>query len=104
MDPNRIFWQRNAEAPPPTIEERELSEHEAGQSSDSSSVAEEGSSGTRRPPSYASEDGVSYIIEARPRSTLVPLGPEIVPAPSPVPSLLPVHPSEVGRVATPPSR
>ncbi|KAJ4396231.1 hypothetical protein N0V93_000450 [Gnomoniopsis smithogilvyi] len=102
VDPNRIFWQRNTAAPPPTIEERELSERE-GESSDSSAV-EEGSSGSRRPPSYASEDGVSYIIEARPRSTLVPLGPEIVAMPNRMPSPLPIHPSEVGRIATPPSR
>lgn len=60
----------------------------------------------RRPPSYASEDGVSYIIEARPRSTLVPLGPEMVQASVAAlpPSPLPVHPSEVGRIARPPSR
>ncbi|KAJ4418358.1 hypothetical protein N0V82_005639 [Gnomoniopsis sp. IMI 355080] len=102
VDPNRIFWQRNTAAPPPTIEERELSERE-GESSDSSAT-EEGSSGSRRPPSYASEDGVSYIIEARPRSTLVPLDPEIVPMPDRMPSPLPIHPSEVGRIALPPSR
>lgn len=66
-------------------------------SSNGSSSGEQGSS-SRRPPSYASEDGVTYIIEARPRS-IAPLATEIIPMPSP----LPVHPSEVGRLATPPS-
>lgn len=56
----------------------------------------------RRPPSYVSEDGVSYVIEARPRSTL-PLtsyAPEMVALPNP----LPVHPSERGRVGVPPGQ
>lgn len=57
---------------------------------------DEGSSsrprGERRPPSYASEDGVAYVIEAQPRS--------IAPA-TEVP--LPEHPSEAGRVAAAPS-
>ncbi|KAH7313803.1 hypothetical protein B0I35DRAFT_480460 [Stachybotrys elegans] len=71
VDPNRIFWQRNAAAEPmPPLP----------------------NSGPR-PPSYASEDGVSYIIEAVPRST-VPV--------TDVP--LPVHPSERGRIETPPSQ
>lgn len=48
--------------------------------------------GQRRPPSYASEDGVAYVIEAQPRS--------IAPT-SEVP--LPVHPSEAGRLAAAPS-
>lgn len=47
--------------------------------------------GLRRPPSYVSEDGVSYIMEARPRS-LAPM----------VDVPLPVHPAEAGRVAMPP--
>lgn len=66
--------------------------------SDSSSTSgdEGGSSsrsrGQRRPPSYASEDGVAYVIEAQPRS--------IAPT-AEVP--LPVHPSEAGRLAAAPS-
>lgn len=66
--------------------------------SDSSSTSgdEGGSSsrprGQRRPPSYASEDGVAYVIEAQPRS--------IAPT-AEVP--LPVHPSEAGRVGAAPS-
>ncbi|KAG5930138.1 hypothetical protein E4U42_002874 [Claviceps africana] len=49
VDPNRLFWQRT-ESVPPAIPRPEL----------------------RRPPSYASEDGISYIVEARPRSTASP--------------------------------
>lgn len=66
-------------------------------SSDGASTSgDEGSSrprggGARRPPSYASEDGVAYVIEAQPRS--------IAPT-AEVP--LPVHPSEAGRVAAAP--
>lgn len=70
----------------------------SGTDSDSdgaSTSGDEGSSrarGERRPPSYASEDGVAYVIEAQPRS--------IAPT-SEVP--LPVHPSEAGRAAAAPS-
>ncbi|KAG6008246.1 hypothetical protein E4U43_000188 [Claviceps pusilla] len=48
-DPNRLFWQRNESVLP---------------------VAPQ--PGLRRPPSYASDDGISYIVEARPRSILPP--------------------------------
>jgi hypothetical protein len=69
VDPNRIFWQRNEDAspsgPPRPSESR---------------------SGPR-PPSYASDDGVSYAVDAQPRS--------IAPT-TDVP--LPPHPSEVGRM------
>ncbi|KAI2464198.1 hypothetical protein F4781DRAFT_83142 [Annulohypoxylon bovei var. microspora] len=68
VDPNRLYWQRNDQPP------REGSE-------------EEPRPGTARPPSYASEDGVSYVVEARPRS-MVP--------PTDVP--LPPHPSEPSRL------
>lgn len=61
-------------------------------SASSSMSGDEGPSrAQRRPPSYASEDGVAYVIEAQPRS--------IAPT-AEVP--LPVHPSEAGRVATAP--
>ncbi|KAL6854946.1 hypothetical protein ACO1O0_006082 [Amphichorda felina] len=67
VDPDRLFWQRN-----------------------DSSVEEEGerpqTSTSRRPPSYLSDDGVSYVVDAVPRSV----------APS-SPSLAP-HPSDVGGV------
>ncbi|KAK4081133.1 uncharacterized protein Triagg1_2665 [Trichoderma aggressivum f. europaeum] len=70
VDPNRFFWQRNdAEPtpPPPT----------AGP----------------RPPSYISEDGVSYVVDAVPRSI----------APSSEGEHQPVHPSERGRAGLPPA-
>ncbi|TLS26703.1 hypothetical protein PpBr36_05433 [Pyricularia pennisetigena] len=79
VDPDRIYWQRN--------------EHPAlrGGGQSGSEEEEAGATGARRPPSYASDDGVSYVVEARPRSmaptTDVPLPP---------------HPSEVGRAGTPP--
>ena len=76
MDPNRIFWQRNEAA----ILERQNSVNRA-----------EGRLTTaNRPPSYISEDGVDYVIEAAPRS--------IAPT-TDVP--LPPHPSERGRVGLP---
>ncbi|KAK2600187.1 hypothetical protein QQS21_005061 [Conoideocrella luteorostrata] len=52
VDPNRLFWQRNesADAVPPRPETRTGA----------------------RPPSYASDDGISYVVEARPRSIAPP--------------------------------
>ncbi|KAF3760956.1 hypothetical protein M406DRAFT_223154, partial [Cryphonectria parasitica EP155] len=85
VDPNRIYWQRNTETTASTIDE------EGGSSSTRSRTGP-------RPPSYASEDGVSYVVEARPRSIAPLSNVEVVPMPSP----LPVHPSEMGRIATPP--
>ncbi|KEZ38727.1 hypothetical protein SAPIO_CDS10754 [Scedosporium apiospermum] len=68
VDPNRLFWQRNDD--PQTAESSRWSEPQTGP----------------RPPSYASDDGISYVVDAVPRST----------APTTdVP--LPVHPSERGR-------
>ncbi|KUI56633.1 hypothetical protein VP1G_04004 [Cytospora mali] len=119
VDPDRIYWQRNPEVvQTPRVEEHEVfsdREEEADDddqhhhryhhddlvSSEDESEDEEGTSGDeggrshprptiRRPPSYVSEDGVSYVVEARPRS--------MAPAMD-VP--LPVHPAEVGRVALP---
>lgn len=73
VDPNRIFWQRN-EALAATESQR------------FSTRAERPATATR-PPSYISEDGVDYVIEAQPRS----IAPTVdVP--------LPPHPSERGRV------
>ncbi|XXH03315.1 hypothetical protein Hte_009713 [Hypoxylon texense] len=71
VDPNRLYWQRNDQAPTEGDGE------------------EQPRPGTARPPSYASEDGVSYIVEARPRSFA---------PPTDVP--LPPHPSEAGRLYT----
>jgi len=71
VDPNRIFWHRNEEA-------SETAEEEARTGSRGR--------GAPRPPSYASEDGVSYVVDAQPRS--------IAPG-TDVP--LPQHPAESGR-------
>lgn len=54
VDPNRIFWQRNEAAN--SLVRQEPIDIEMGPEAD-----------RRRPPSYVSEDGVSYIIEAEPR-------------------------------------
>ncbi|KAK1971425.1 hypothetical protein LY78DRAFT_699287 [Colletotrichum sublineola] len=70
VDPNRIYWQRNPNAA----------------SNVESPTGGESNSGPR-PPSYASEDGVSYVVDARPRS--------IAPVMTEVP--MPPHPSEIGR-------
>lgn len=54
LDPNRLYWQRNEaavrEAPVPEQE----SEHDTSTTT----------SNVKRPPSYSSEDGVSYVIDA----------------------------------------
>ncbi|KAM4065899.1 hypothetical protein HRG_000060 [Hirsutella rhossiliensis] len=50
VDPNRLFWQRNQSPAMPELRTGP------------------------RPPSYASEDGITYVVEARPRSTLPPRG------------------------------
>jgi hypothetical protein len=80
VDPNRIYWQRNEDLPRTPEEEDVPSPSDAG--------PRRQRSGSPRPPSYASDDGVSYVVEAQPRS--------VAPT-TDVP--LPVHPSEVGRVA-----
>lgn len=82
VDPNRIYWQRNADLPPvPPMPQRRAS------------TASQRPATANRPPSYVSEDGIEYIIEAAPRS--------IAPTYD-VP--LPPHPSERGRVPTLPQR
>jgi hypothetical protein len=78
VDPNRIYWQRTEAA-------RAHVDQPPGISTDGSN------SGTARPPSYVSEDGIAYVIEAAPRS----IAPTVdVP--------LPQHPSERGRIYLPP--
>ncbi|TWU72029.1 hypothetical protein ED733_001072 [Metarhizium rileyi] len=60
VDPNRLFWQRNEAAEPvPQRPETRASP---------------------RPPSYASDDGISYVVEARPRSMAPPAQSYTVPA------------------------
>ncbi|KAK8116637.1 uncharacterized protein PG998_004918 [Apiospora kogelbergensis] len=76
VDPNRIYWARNEQSPPrpPTSGTRGTAEGEEGSNSHDNARPT-----TARPPSYASEDGVAYVVEARPRSmaplTDVPLQP-----------------------------
>lgn len=76
MDPNLMHWRRletlQREAPPP--------ERIASNSGQPLSPY--------RPPSYVTEDGVRYVLEAEPRST----------APEANSEPLPVHPSERGRI------
>ncbi|EFY89479.1 hypothetical protein MAC_04498 [Metarhizium acridum CQMa 102] len=52
VDPNRLFWQRN-----------EAAEGEPRRPDTATGP---------RPPSYASDDGISYVVEARPRSMAPP--------------------------------
>ncbi|KAK2034066.1 hypothetical protein LX32DRAFT_689665 [Colletotrichum zoysiae] len=72
VDPNRIYWQRNPNA-----------------ASNAGPPTSEGSHSGPRPPSYASEDGVSYVVDARPRSM----------APAMTDVSTPPHLSEVGRLS-----
>lgn len=65
VDPNRIYWMRNEAVTP------ELPSEEAGsEGARSRAGSRDGPNpGTlRRPPSYSSDDGVSYVVEAQPRS------------------------------------
>jgi len=75
VDPDRIFWARNAAAPAVPRSRSQSRQGERG-----------GERGGRRPPSYASDDGVGYVVEAAPRS---------IAPPADVP--LPIHPAERGR-------
>ncbi|CZR53322.1 uncharacterized protein PAC_03200 [Phialocephala subalpina] len=70
VDPNRIFWQRNEAA---------ALEHQNSRPGERPATA-------NRPPSYLSDDGVDYVVEAAPRSIAPTMD---VPLPS--------HPSERGR-------
>ncbi|KAF4125975.1 hypothetical protein GMORB2_1221 [Geosmithia morbida] len=72
VDPDLLFWRRND------------SMNRNG--SDSDDHVRPASSASRRPPSYISDDGVSYVVHAEPRSTVN------------YAAELPIHPSEVGRV------
>ncbi|ETS84107.1 hypothetical protein PFICI_02132 [Pestalotiopsis fici W106-1] len=73
VDPNRIYWQRNDEPP-------------------SSADTTARPATANRPPSYISDDGIEYVVEARPRS-MAPLSDMLVSNVS-----LPPHPSEAGRL------
>ncbi|KAI0427650.1 hypothetical protein F5Y09DRAFT_25288 [Xylaria sp. FL1042] len=55
VDPNRIYWQRAKS--PLNGDNKGEGDHRSGQ---------------RRPPSYASDDGIEYVVDARPRSIAPP--------------------------------
>jgi len=78
MNPNLMHWRRV-----------ETLQREAASSDRISSISEQTSS-PNRPPSYATEDGVRYVMEAQPRST----------AQDADSAALPIHPSERGRIAS----
>lgn len=78
MNPNLIHWRRvgllqREEAP------SESNNPDSGQPSS-----------PNRPPSYATEDGVRYVLDAQARCTV----------PEASSGALPVHPSERGRIAS----
>ncbi|KAI0018637.1 hypothetical protein F4780DRAFT_506545 [Xylariomycetidae sp. FL0641] len=92
VDPARIYWQRNEEATTTDEEADDRSREGGSESRYSQQSSSDGSGETRptaapRPPSYASDDGVEYVVEARPRS----MAPGFA-------EPLPTHPSEVGRI------
>ncbi|KAI0206982.1 hypothetical protein F4808DRAFT_454889 [Astrocystis sublimbata] len=63
VDPNRIYWQRAPSPPPGSML---TSASPSDNSDDNPRTAQ------RRPPSYASEDGIDYVVDARPRSIAPP--------------------------------
>lgn len=72
VDPNLLHWQRVEErnaTPPPPPHPASRNGSVSGPSGLSARERPEQDIGPR-PPSYASEDGVSYIMEAAPRSTV----------------------------------
>ncbi|KAK2754720.1 hypothetical protein FQN54_006853 [Arachnomyces sp. PD_36] len=72
INPNMVYWQRANET--------------SNSDSDGRRSSEEARPTTaNRPPSYISDDGVQYVVEAQPRSTVY--------------EPLPVHPAERGRIA-----
>ncbi|KAI1814423.1 hypothetical protein GGS20DRAFT_548548 [Poronia punctata] len=85
VDPNRIYWQR-AEPPKPQPSTATPTDMN-GDANDEHAHGAPHEQQLRRPPSYASDDGVEYVVDARPRS--------IAPPPSSVYS----QPSMVGTPA-----
>ncbi|KAJ4379463.1 hypothetical protein N0V85_008877 [Neurospora sp. IMI 360204] len=68
VDPNRIYWMRN-ETVTPALPNEEQAGSESARSRAGSRDGPTTNPGTlRRPPSYSSDDGVSYVVEAQPRS------------------------------------
>lgn len=67
VDPNRIFWARNEDGAP---EVPDIPEQHRPEGGDADSI--EMTTTANRPPSYISEDGVDYVVEARGRSIAPP--------------------------------
>ncbi|KAI8950032.1 hypothetical protein F4801DRAFT_366348 [Xylaria longipes] len=65
VDPNRLYWQR-AQSPPPSSPTSIPSSNGDNDEGNGPRIAQ------RRPPSYASDDGVDYVVDARPRSIAPP--------------------------------
>jgi hypothetical protein len=89
-DPNRLYWMRNQQAPVQPVDEVSDISSSGGSGtgipggteytvSAASTVSSESGGAPRsavpRPPSYSSDDGVSYVVEARPRSIAPRIGP-----------------------------
>lgn len=68
VDPNLLHWQRVEDVPPSHRHSR-FSLHMADAPAAAAQPVEEEQSGPR-PPSYVSDDGVSYVVQAAPRSTV----------------------------------
>ncbi|KAK3305150.1 uncharacterized protein B0T15DRAFT_189657 [Chaetomium strumarium] len=62
VDPDRMFWARNHNAA--VEEESDVS----SASGPGNTISSSGRTNIPRPPSYSSDDGVSYVVDARPRS------------------------------------
>lgn len=92
VDPDRIYWMRNEAATEMVQEDGRESPDSgvAGPSRINGLPTGPRAAGAPRPPSYASDDGVSYVVEAQPRS-IAPTGE--------VP--LRGHPAEAGRAGLP---
>ncbi|KAH6617592.1 hypothetical protein F5144DRAFT_498534 [Chaetomium tenue] len=72
VDPNRLYWMRN-QHPAAAEEVSDISSNGSGTGSTDPTVSSmssqsSGRAPVPRPPSYSSDDGVSYVVEARPRS------------------------------------
>ena len=88
VDPNRIYWARNDQLPPsPSLagDGNEPAGPRGSHSDDDDNDADHSRrpAAANRPPSYASEDGVAYVVEARPRS-MAPLADGPPPPPLPI--------------------
>jgi hypothetical protein len=67
INPNLLHWQRVAGEQDPNAEEsRELTQNSPITSSPNLDSIEEARPGQPRPPSYISDDGVSYVVSALP--------------------------------------